>query len=161
MKMGLISDSHDHIDNISKAVRVFKDRGVSLVIHAGDIVSPPALKPFQDMRIAGIFGNNDGELTGLIKMFGRLGGKLGGDFLALDQDGRAIAIYHGTVPALTEALVGCGKYDLVVTGHTHRTVNKWFGDTLHLNPGSAHGFGERATVMVVETTSLEVELIEL
>jgi len=41
MKIGLISDSHDHIDNIRKSVEVLKDRGVSLVIHAGDFVSPP------------------------------------------------------------------------------------------------------------------------
>jgi predicted phosphodiesterase len=65
MKIGLISNSHDHIDNIRKAAQTFKDRGVSLVIHAGDIVSPPALKPFQGMRIAGIFGNNDGEEAGI------------------------------------------------------------------------------------------------
>ncbi len=161
MKIGLISDSHDHIDNIRKAVQVFKDRGVSLVIHAGDTVSPPALKPFEGMRIAGIFGNNDGEQAGLSKMFGKLGGELGGDFLALEEDGRTIAVYHGTVPALTEALVGCGRYDLVVTGHTHKMVNERIGETLLLNPGSAHGFGERATVMVVETTDLEVELVEL
>ena len=77
------------------------------------------------------------------------------------SDRLPIAVYHGTVPALTEALVGCGRYDLVVTGHTHKMVNERIGETLLLNPGSAHGFGERATVMVVETTDLEVELVEL
>ncbi len=161
MKIGLISDSHDHIDNIRKAVQEFKDRGVYLVIHAGDIVSPPALKPFEGMRIAGIYGNNDGERPGLKKMFRRLGGELGGDFLALEEGDRKIAVYHGTVPALTEALVDCGKYDLVVTGHTHEIVNQQFGKTLSLNPGSAHGFGEQATVMVVDMTNMDVELVSL
>ncbi len=161
MKIGLISDSHDHIDNIRKAVQVFKDRGVSLVIHAGDIVSPPALKPFEGMRFAGIFGNNDGEQIGLMKTFGKLGGELGGDFLALREDGLAIAVYHGTVPELTQALVACGKYDLVITGHTHKRVNERVGASLLLNPGSAHGFDGQATVMVMETAGLKVETIEL
>ncbi len=161
MKIGLISDSHDHIDNILQAARLFKERGVSLVIHAGDFVSPPALKPLDGLRLAGVFGNNDGELSGLQKMFGKLGGELGGDFLALEEDGRSIAVYHGTVPALTDALASCGKYDLVVTGHTHKIVNEHVGKTLVLNPGSAHGFGGRATVMIVETKDLGVEILEL
>lgn len=161
MKIGLISDSHDHISNIRKAVRVFKNRGVSLVIHAGDFVSPPSLKPFEGMRIAGIYGNNDGERNRLPKMFQNLDGVLGGDFLSLEEDGNTIAIYHGTVPALLEALVECGKYDLVVTGHTHEVVNERHGETMLLNPGSAHGFGEKATVMVVELKDLKVEVVEL
>ena len=94
-------------------------------------------------------------------MFGKLGAEFGGDFLALDEGGRSIAVYHGTVPALTEALVACGKYDLVVTGHTCEIVNERTGATLHLNPGSAHGFGGLASAVVVETGGLEVELLEL
>ena len=42
MKIGIISDSHDHVDNIRRAVSVFREASVELVIHAGDIVSPPA-----------------------------------------------------------------------------------------------------------------------
>jgi len=62
---------------------------------------------------------------------------------------------------LTEALVACGKYDLVVTGHTHKVVEQRIGSTLLLNPGSAHGFDGRATVMLVDTDGLRVEAIGL
>ncbi len=40
MKISVISDSHDHISNILKVVEVFKERGVVLVIHAGDCGNP-------------------------------------------------------------------------------------------------------------------------
>ncbi len=161
MLIGIISDSHDHVDNIRKAVEIFKARGVDLVIHAGDIVSPPALKLFDGLRLAGIFGNNDGEKAGLTKVFSTMGAKLGGDFLSLDDAGLSIAVYHGTEPGLTSALVECGKYDVVISGHTHKIVNDRVGNTLVLNPGSAHGFGKDATAMVLDTDGLVVEIVRL
>jgi uncharacterized protein len=44
MKIGLISDTHDNIQNIQNAISLFNDKHVSFVIHGGDIVSPEAVK---------------------------------------------------------------------------------------------------------------------
>jgi uncharacterized protein len=38
MKIGLISDIHDNIQNIQNAIISFNDKNVEVVIHAGDIV---------------------------------------------------------------------------------------------------------------------------
>ena len=161
MKIGIISDSHDHVDNIRRAVSVFREASVELVIHAGDIVSPPALKPFSGMRFVGVLGNNDGEKSGLMRMAGRLGGELDEHFRCVEEAGVSIAVYHGTEPALRDALVECGKYDVVISGHTHEVVRELVGETLVLNPGSAHGFGNEATVMILETENLSVEVVSL
>jgi len=59
MKIGIISDTHDDIDNIKKAVKIFKDKGIKTVIHLGDIVAPPAIKFFKGFKLIGIFGNNE------------------------------------------------------------------------------------------------------
>jgi hypothetical protein len=40
MKVGLISDTHDNLPQIEKAVAFFNDKGVDFVIHAGDFVAP-------------------------------------------------------------------------------------------------------------------------
>ena len=43
MKIGIISDTHDDVDNTNKAIDIFKENDVKAVIHAGDIISPPII----------------------------------------------------------------------------------------------------------------------
>lgn len=50
MKIGLISDTHDNIQNIQKAIISFNDIQVRVVIHAGDIVSPETVEAFDGME---------------------------------------------------------------------------------------------------------------
>ena len=67
MKVGLMADSHDRVPAIKELLDKLSERGVSLVMHAGDYCSPFALQPFHDNSIAllGIFGRNDGDPEGL------------------------------------------------------------------------------------------------
>jgi len=67
MLVGLMSDTHDRIPAIAELLRQMTDRGVGMVLHAGDFCSPFALKPFQDANVAlaGVFGRNDGDPEGL------------------------------------------------------------------------------------------------
>ncbi len=161
MKLGLISDTHDHFDHIRRAADIFREQEVDLVIHAGDYVSPPAIKAFNGLKIAGVYGNNDGEKLGIAKTFERIEGHFEGDFLKISVEGESIAVYHGTIPEIKEALGHCGLYRAVVSGHTHRIENYLEGRTRMLNPGSAHGFGKEATVMIYDTNTDSVDVIEL
>ena len=47
MKIGIISDSHDDITNVNKAIGIFEEMNVESIIHAGDIISPPIIKEFK------------------------------------------------------------------------------------------------------------------
>jgi len=38
--IGILSDSHDNLDALEKAIRFFQDAGCALLIHAGDFVAP-------------------------------------------------------------------------------------------------------------------------
>jgi hypothetical protein len=66
MKIGIISDTHDDITNTNKAIDIFEHNKVEIVIHAGDMISPPVINEFKRLtengvKFFGIFGNNDGE----------------------------------------------------------------------------------------------------
>ena len=37
MKIGIITDSHDHRANLRKAVEIFNNANVDKVLHAGDL----------------------------------------------------------------------------------------------------------------------------
>lgn len=39
MKTGILSDTHDDIDNVREAIRRFKEN-VELIIHVGDFIFP-------------------------------------------------------------------------------------------------------------------------
>jgi putative phosphoesterase len=161
MKIGIISDSHDHSENIINAVDLFKGKKVDHVIHLGDYVNPASVKLFRDVELIGIFGNNDGDKFRLMNSFDEIGGSIKGDFHEFETAGITFACYHGTEPQLTNSLIASGTYDVVMFGHTHECVDKKIGNTLVLNPGTSHGFWKRATVMVFDTESRTSEIIDL
>jgi uncharacterized protein len=163
MKIGLISDTHDNINNIQNAVSLFNDRSVSFVIHAGDITSPKAVEAFTEVKLIGVLGNNDVDVAGLRNAFDKIGGQLKGELCEIEQDDLIFAIYHGTDSKKKESIIQSGKYDVVVYGHTHRIQNKRVGKTLVINPGTANGwfFGYRATAVVFDTKTSESEFLNL
>lgn len=161
MKIGIISDSHDHIENIMKSIKIFKERKVDFILHLGDYVNPASVLAFKDVKLIGIFGNNDGDKFRLINSFNEVVGKIKGDFHEFEKDGLKFACYHGTEPQLKNSLIECGKYHVVLYGHTHECDNRRVGKTLVLNPGTAHGFGHKATIMIFDTATKEVEFINL
>lgn len=161
MKFGVISDTHDNIVNLRKALEIFKTHNVEFVIHLGDYVSPYMVRAFKGVKLIGIFGNNDGEKFGLIKAFEGIGGEMKGDFYEFELDGIKFACYHGTIEKLRDALIESGKYDVVFYGHDHEFANKKVGNTLAINPGTAHGFEVKPTIAIFDTKSKQAEIIGL
>ena len=62
MKIGLISDTHDNVENILRAVKKFTEMRVDFVVHLGDIVAPATLQYFKGLKMKLITGNCDGDL---------------------------------------------------------------------------------------------------
>jgi len=140
MKIGILSDTHDQGELIRKAVDFFNHEKVEYVFHCGDWVSPFILYFFKGLRarLRGVFGNNDGDKFRHLAFKNKWGLDLEYEerFLEISLDGRLIAVFHGDYPGIVDALVACGKYDVVFHGHTHQRVNEHVGKTLSLNPGS-------------------------
>jgi uncharacterized protein len=163
LKIGLISDTHDNIENIQKSVEVFKERNTNIVFHAGDYVSPESIRVFHGVKLVGVFGNNDFDKSRIIDAFNDIGGQIKGDVCEFEIDDILFAVYHGTQQERTNSLIQSAKYDVVVCGHTHRTLNSKVGKTLVLNPGTAKGWflGYMATVAIFDTITKEVNFIDL
>ncbi len=161
MLIGLIADSHDHVSNINQAVEIFKERKVEVVLHAGDFCSPFTVPPFEGLSLKAVFGNNDGDHFLLLQKFDSIGAEHLGTFGDVKIGGLKIALYHGTDGPITTALEECGKFDVVVSGHTHEKKAEMINQTLAVNPGTAHGFGETATVAMLDPKTMEVAFEEL
>ncbi|MBF0123795.1 MAG: YfcE family phosphodiesterase [Magnetococcales bacterium] len=161
MKIGIVSDSHDHLEHLQFVADVFRNERVELVVHAGDFVSPSMILALSGLRVAAVFGNNDGEVLGLSKVFSKISGQIEGDFLEIETPEGLIALYHGTIRPIKEALILSHQYYAVICGHTHRIENRYDGKTRVLNPGTLHGFGGQASYMIYDTTQDDVRTLLL
>jgi len=134
MNIGIISDTHDDLSILKNAIKIFNERKVEYVIHAGDYVFPGVVKEFRNLngKLIGVLGNNDGEKLGLAKNFQEIGGVLHGEFCNLELDNLKIAIYHGTSNEMTEAIISSQLYDLIIHGHTHKKRDDKIRDVLVL-----------------------------
>lgn len=164
MKIGLISDTHEHLQNTKSAIHIFNEQHVDMIIHLGDYCAGPTVRTLETAKaeIVGIMGNNDGDVGRLQYNLANVGGRLiTEEFAALELDNLKVACYHGTVAEITEALIGCQRYDVVFYGHTHESDIRTVKSTYVCNPGSAHGFDSKASIAVFDTATKQAELIEL
>jgi len=164
MKIGIISDTHDDVENTKKAIEIFKEKRVNFVIHLGDYISPPIVRLFKGLKLTGIFGNNDGYKYVLIKAFNEINGEMKGDFAVIEVEGVKIALYHGEFKEISEALAKSGDYDVLLTGHWHKPEKKEVGKTLWISLGSANRFfSENFTpvIGIFRTETRKFEFVEL
>ncbi|GBE36472.1 phosphodiesterase [bacterium BMS3Bbin07] len=159
MLVGLISDTHDNVDRIEQSVAVFNERGVALVIHAGDFTSPFSLKPFDKLKadFVGIYGNNDGDR---LLLRDRSRGRIHRQPHKFTFSEKRIVVMHE--PDLVDDLAASGHFDLIVYGHTHVAEIEKINNTLMVNPGEAgHWLYGKATIAVVDIDKMEGEIISL
>ena len=162
MQVGIVADSHDHMERIGQAVQILRERGIKDLIHAGDFVAPFALIPIVDagFRLHAVFGNNDGEIQGLSAMAEPVGGIHKGPY-RFELGGKRFLVAHAPLSDKQIAKEG-GKTDYIVTGHTHVAGFERVGDLVVVNPGELCGWLKgRSTFGILEMESGEWELIEL
>ncbi len=134
--IGILSDTHDNMPVIEKAVSYFNENNISLILHAGDIVSPFTARAFQKLKgkMIAIFGNNDGDKIYLKKVFSSFA-ELHNDPYVGNIDGKKFAMTH--TPEIVDVL--SLKYDIVIYGHTHESEIKK-EDSMVINPGECCGY---------------------
>mgnify|MGYP003818245549 CR=1 FL=1 len=163
MKIGIITDTHDHHVNVLKAVEIFKKTDVKYIFHAGDIVSQYTAKAFGDVKNAkfiAIFGNNDGEKFVLKNIIEGFGGEIYQDPYHGEIAGRKIFMTHK--PSVLEEIIESQKYDIVIYGHTHFRDIRTVGKTIVINPGEATDWvSGKGNLCILDTDTLQIEEFDL
>jgi uncharacterized protein len=160
VKVGILSDSHDHRGAAEGALLLFRAEGVGMVFHLGDVCSPAVLAGYRDPSIPlrGVFGNNDDDRDGLQEATG--GAFRQGPHIET-VDGRKVLLAHSYAQLQTE-LTGQGRFDLVLFGHTHRPLTMHVGTALVLNPGESCGLLRgKKTCAIVDLATMEPRIVEI
>lgn len=165
MLVGLVSDSHDNLSLIEKAVRLFNEQKVDLVLHAGDFVAPFVISKFKKLncRFIGVFGNNDGDHELLKKRFGETTNcEVHDRFTQVNVDSYRIALLHGDEEELLNALIDSNYFNTVVHGHSHSRGVERKGKTLVINPGELCGYlTGKPSIAILDTSKDEAKIVDL
>ena len=165
MKIGIMSDTHDYLPNIRKAIDIFNNENVDIVVHCGDFVSLFVIKEFERLnaRVVATYGNNDGERTKLKEWLKELNEENEIDeYLSFEADSLKFFVLHGTNNELLDAIIKSKNYDVVIYGHTHERVFEEIDNVLVINPGECCGYlSGIATIGILDTVSKKYEEFEL
>lgn len=162
MRVGVFADTHDHMDNVRRAVAIFNRLECALVIFAGDFVSTFVTPPLRRLRcpLLACFGDNDGNRRGLRNGTSVIGSIGDPPFGYRAPDGTRFLVTH----MLRDLRGGLARdAHVVIYAHTHRPKIRWDSKgRLLVNPGETSGWTYRQpSIALVETAPLAARIIDL
>ena len=162
MRIGVVADTHDRVPAIADLLQRFAEKGVSMVMHAGDYCSPFSLSPFHQsgMALLGVFGRNDGDRETLAAYAARgMGTEIYESPHSFDVGGKRVLLVHDIAEVSPRSIE---SHNFVIHGSSHLQSEKKVGSTIVINPGEACGWIHgKCTAMILNTDSGEVENITL
>lgn len=159
MKIAIISDSHDNLNNLKICLSLIKKEGVGKIICCGDVCSLETLKFISTNFLGEIFlvaGNaetyQEKELKGIknISYHGLLG------YTKIDN--LNIGFCHKPTQLKELQEKAKIKLDFIFYGHTHKPWLKKELDTFLANPGNVAGIFYQATFALLNTDTKNLEL---
>lgn len=153
MKLGLIADTHDHLD--SRVGDLF--HGVHHILHAGDVGQPAIVAELETIAPVTVVAGNNDFYPGWR------------DTEVRELHGHRILVEHIVHPQTPSSafLLRLRKSEarIVVFGHTHRPFHRDLGGVLYLNPGSAgaprHGLPATVCLLHLDGSSPRAEFLTL
>ncbi|HXK21432.1 MAG TPA: YfcE family phosphodiesterase [Myxococcota bacterium] len=158
MRIGVISDTHNHLANVARIVELLNAARVERVIHTGDITQAKTLHALAalDAPLCGVYGNNDVERASLERACAELGFEFTDPPLRLALAGRRVLVVHDP----RDLRAHPANAELALHGHDHRTVRERRHGLLVFNPGECAGhLPGHNRVGVVDLLRLETELL--
>ncbi len=166
--VGILSDSHDDLNSLERAMEILQRTGVDEIIHLGDLVSPFALKPIINSGIPFILlrGNNDAESLVTIMTL-ESNNIYYSSPTEIELNEKKTLIFHGFGSKdLTEFIAiqaaSSEKYEFVLYGHTHELHIEKIDSSMVINPGEVCGkLTGRRTIVILDTREKDAEVIDL
>jgi putative phosphoesterase len=163
MKLGVLSDTHENVNNLEVALEVYRQEGISQVIHCGDMTTAATAQRLEGFQVVYVDGNMD---QGVAEIYRTLR-DLNPHSVVLptfegDVEGISIGVTHGHDENELRRLVDSGKHQYVFHGHTHRRRDEMQGTTRIFNPGALGGLQfESRSYSIVDFAIGEIKLVEL
>lgn len=163
MKIGILSDTHNNLENLKAALDIFGQEGITTLIHCGDMTEAKVARAMERFRVICAFGNGDiasGEIRQAL--LDQNPANFAGLVYTGAIDGKRIAVTHGHLAGKVEELLGSGEYDYVFKGHSHRHKDEAYGRTRLINPGALGGLHpEPRSICILDLATGEARFLEV
>jgi putative phosphoesterase len=163
VKIGILSDTHNHTANTKTALATLRERGITQLIHCGDITTPEIIYLFSGWDVTFVFGNMD---SGWIEL-GEAANRIGASRPKLSREVNVhdvlIGVTHGADYGVLHGMMMSGKYSYVCHGHTHERRNEFRSayNVRMINPGALGGNRPQSrSACILDVISGDVEFIE-
>ena len=155
MLIALLSDIHDHLDNMRAALRQLSSTDCRHMLFLGDMAQ---ISTFRELRAVWpheldlVAGNNDYPREDFARCAREWSHtRYHGESAELVLDNRRIYMTH--VPGYSLSHIATfGEFDAIFFGHTHRAEHHFIGSTLIANPGDLQGRYGRPSYALYDTT---------
>lgn len=158
MRIGIVSDTHGNRRMVTRALAELRERGITTVLHCGDIDDPETVELFRGFTTHFAFGNCDIDKDALRAAMTDIGATLHEHFGSIELEGVKLAFLHGDNSTLMRDVERSGYYDFLFYGHTHQAEEHSSGPTRIINPGALHR-ARTKTFLVLDLGSREVESV--
>jgi len=136
MLVGVVSDTHSHVEYTQDAVRILRKLGVEMALHCGDIGGVSIIPVFGDLPTHFVLGNVDWNKQEMQEAIASAEQTFHGRFGRLDVADRRIAFLHGDDEQLLRRTIAGDDVDVVCYGHTHVAEHHFENGKLVVNPGA-------------------------
>lgn len=160
MRLGVISDTHGHVELTRPAVRMLESLEVDKVLHCGDIGSIAVVELFAKWPTHFVFGNCDENTSHFAAAIERANQTCHGFFGDLEFEGVKVALLHSHERNRFRQAIDGGQYRLVCYGHTHVAAIDRRGQTVVLNPGAIYRANPHS-IAVVDLPAVEASIVEI
>lgn len=163
MKAAVLSDIHDNIWNLERALKQVEQQHAQVLLFLGDFCAPFTLAQIAegfDGPVHAIFGNNDGDtflLSKIAAQYPRV--TLYGHSAELELDGLHLALNH--YPEIARSLAHSRRYHAVFSGHDHKRYQETIEETLWANPGEVMGRFGAPSFGIFDTTTREFVHVDI
>jgi hypothetical protein len=161
MKIAIISDSHDNLPNIAKALKYIAQNNIATIIHCGDVANAETLGFILDNFEGNIYlslGNADQKN---IKELKNKKLTIAEDYGCLKIRAKKFLFAH-FLEIAKKIIIANNGYQAIFYGHQHYPMIKTDQDgTIWLNPGNLSGLFYQATFAIYDTKTNKPELILL
>ncbi|WP_278465280.1 metallophosphoesterase family protein [Gimesia maris] len=157
MKIGILSDSHNHRERTERAVDLLREAGAQALFHCGDLASEEIVATCAVLPFYFSLGNHDADMVRILE---RAADQHGAHCLGWGGEvtlaGKRIAVVHGHISRDLKPLLEA-EPDYLLTGHSHQSHDFRAGVTRRINPGALF----RAKVFTVAVLDLATDELEL
>jgi putative phosphoesterase len=156
MKIGIISDVHDHQLNLKKVLKYFEKNGIRIILFCGDVCAASTLQLIKnfDLEVHLVFGNVDDKLNLMLKKPENV--KIYNFFGEAEIEKRKVFFTH--FPEIADLAVNSKKYDAIFYGHTHEAKVEKVEKVWKVNPGDLMGLKAKPSFAIYDLKREEVKI---